>query len=74
MQHKRMKCAEERERKKEEASRVADVENTRLALSPKRKQKYQNDIIHRKLTVPTSTILCRPHVQCGKTEFCMSGF
>ena len=26
----------------------------RLTLSPKRKQKYQNDIIHRKLKVPTS--------------------
>jgi ankyrin repeat protein len=37
----------------------------RLALFPKRKQKYQNGNIHRKLKVPTSTILLRLEVQYG---------
>jgi hypothetical protein len=38
-------------------------DKARLALSPKRKQKYQNGNIHRKLKVPTSTILLRSKVQ-----------
>ena len=36
---------------------------TFLALSAKRKQKYQNGNIHRKLKVPTSVILPRPRIQ-----------
>jgi hypothetical protein len=35
----------------------------KLALSPNRKQKYQNGNIHRKLTVSTSVILPRPRIQ-----------
>jgi hypothetical protein len=41
------------------------VNKARLALFPKRKQKYQNGNIHRKLRVPTSTILLLSKVQYG---------
>ena len=38
-------------------------DKARLALSSKRKQKYQNGNIHRNLRVPTSTILLQSKVQ-----------
>jgi hypothetical protein len=39
------------------------LHRARPALYAKRKQKYQNGNIHRKLTVPTSVIMPRPRVQ-----------